>query len=145
MSLKELLKKTPTEDEALEDFKALQAEVIKLLNKLAEQGKLGSKPIETEGEKTPKDLKFQLEYGPEYERHPSGNAAIRPIGKKGKTWEEKAREVNAALTHFLPRFGEYIGDLMAHGFTDTDIVDALLCTPAPDEEPNRRISLHNVD
>jgi len=135
MGLKELLTSTPEDFEMA--YNELKSEVIALLNKLAADGKLG-------GVKTQSKSKNQLEISPPYERHPAGPVPIRPIGRKNKTWDDMATEVGENLSHFIPRFSEYIAIMMSNGFTDADIVDALLCVPSSRHGPQRRISLHNA-
>jgi hypothetical protein len=131
-SLKELLELRHSEDYE-RDFKALQEQVLPLMNQLAKENaelKLALEEKPLSDSEWPKDLS----------RHPANSQVpIRKTGRNGKAWKDYCVQMESA--HMIDELREVILEMFNQGFLDTDVVDALFCTV----KNGRRISLHNYN
>lgn len=136
-SLKSLLELKSSEDYS-RDFHALQAQVLPLMNQLAQE----NAKLKAQNEESTPILKTESENGwPDtLSPHPANpNVPIRKKGRNGRTWEYYAEKVNEA--GFIDDLLKIMDDMFQQGFLDTDVLDAIFSTV----DNQRRLSLHNYN
>lgn len=131
-SLKELLELSHSENYE-SDFKALQEQVLPLMNQLAQENAELKKASE---EKPLSDSEWPKDLSP----HPANaQVPIRNIGRNGKRWKDYCEQIESA--HMIDELREVILEMFNQGFLDTDVLDALFCTVTK----GRRLSVHNYN
>ena len=136
-SLKSLLELKSSEDYS-RDFHALQAQVLPLMNQLAQE----NAKLKAQNEESTPILKTEGENGwPDtLSPHPANpNVPIRKKGRNGRTWEYYAEKVNEA--GFIDDLLKIMDEMFQQGFLDTDVLDAIFSTV----DNQRRLSLHNYN
>jgi len=136
-SLKALLELSSSDDYQ-RDFQALQAQVLPLMNQLAqENAKLKAQVEETN---PPLNMDNDSKWPDTLSPHPANaNVPIRKKGRNGRTWEYYAKKVNEA--GFIDDLLKIMDDMFQQGFLDTDVLDAIFSTV----DNQRRLSLHNYN
>ena len=136
-SLKSLLELKSSEDYS-RDFHAHQAQVLPLMNQLAQE----NAKLKAQNEESTPILKTESENGwPDtLSPHPANpNVPIRKKGRNGRTWEYYAEKVNEA--GFIDDLLKIMDEMFQQGFLDTDVLDAIFSTV----DNQRRLSLHNYN